>query len=91
MNLGLIKGRHNIPQVDQYVFNANLNPTDVNGTENLAYNFLSKLKVNHINLYVTGLTMALVAVLNSCKDLDIKVTLFHFDKETGSYFPQVVA
>lgn len=45
----------------------------------------------HINLYVTGLTVALVAVLNVCRNEGISVTLMHFDRESGEYYPQEVA
>ena len=45
----------------------------------------------HINLYVTGLTVALIAALNVCRHEGLTVTLWHFDRETGSYFSQGVA
>lgn len=43
-----------------------------------------------LNLYVTGLTVALIEVLNVCKDWGISVTLYHYDRESGNYFPQKV-
>lgn len=43
-----------------------------------------------LNLYVTGLTVALIEVLNVCKMYDIQVTLYHYDRETGTYYPQNV-
>ena len=43
-----------------------------------------------LDLYVTGLTVALVAVLNVCREEDIKVTLYHFNRENGSYYEQKV-
>lgn len=43
-----------------------------------------------INLYVTGLTVALVAVLNVCKQEGVKVTLQHYNRETGKYYSQEV-
>ena len=43
-----------------------------------------------INLYVTGLTVALIEVLNVCADLEISVTLYHYDRDSGNYFPQKV-
>lgn len=43
-----------------------------------------------INLYVTGLTVALIAVLNVCKENKVEVTLWHYDRESGNYFPQEV-
>lgn len=49
--------------------------------------FSDKVK---LNLYVTGLTVALIAVLNMCRSENIPVTLFHYDRETGEYFKQEV-
>ena len=43
-----------------------------------------------INLYVTGLTVALIAALNVCKGNKVDVTLWHYDRESGNYFPQDV-
>lgn len=43
-----------------------------------------------LDLYVTGLTVALIAVLNVCRQEGIKVTLYHFNRETGTYYPQEV-
>jgi hypothetical protein len=40
----------------------------------------------HINLVVSGLTVALIAILDSC--WGCTVTLWHFDRESGEYFPQ---
>lgn len=44
----------------------------------------------HINLYVTGLTVALIAVLNVCRAEGLSVTLWHYDKITNNYFSQEV-
>lgn len=44
----------------------------------------------HLNLYVTGLTTALIAVLNICREELITVDLYHYDRETDGYFIQKV-
>lgn len=44
----------------------------------------------HLDLYVTGLTVALIAALNVCRQNGVSVTLWHYDKESGSYYPQAV-
>lgn len=41
-------------------------------------------------LYVTGLSVALVAVINACMRVGISLTLMHFNRETGDYYPQDV-
>lgn len=43
-----------------------------------------------INIYVTGLTVALIAALNVCRHEGLKVTIYHYDRESGEYFPQEV-
>lgn len=95
MKLGLIKGRHEIPQVEgRYIFIEDLDPADVAEAEGKAYSVLAGIKAvypdSHIDLYVTGLTMALIAVLNAAKRHRMSVTLHHFNRETGGYFPQEV-
>lgn len=41
-------------------------------------------------LYVTGLSVALVAAINACMRVGISLTLMHFNQETGDYYPQGV-
>lgn len=41
-------------------------------------------------LYVTGLSVALTAVINVCQCNDIALTLMHYDQGTGDYYPQEV-
>ena len=95
MKIGLIKGRHDIPQVQgNYIFEEDIDPVDVDGTQIKAFNVLSEIKAKDpqtwLDIYVTGLTMALIATLNVARQLDLNVTLYHFDRETGKYFPQTV-
>ena len=94
MKIGLIKGRHEIPEVEErYIFIEELNPTDVKETEGKAYSVLSAIKragEQHIELYVTGLTMAVISVINAARRHGMRITLYHYDRETGKYFPQKV-
>lgn len=39
-----------------------------------------------INLYVTGFTPALVAVINMCKGENITLNTWHYNKDNGEYF-----
>ena len=43
-----------------------------------------------VNIYVTGLTVALIAALNVCKEEGLVAVVWHYNKETGNYFPQKV-
>ena len=91
-NIGLCKGRHNIPYVndENYVFDEIKDIKDTAKLYNIAYEKLKDLNGESIYLYVTGLTVALIATLNICKFFNINVTLMHYDKDTNEYFEQVV-
>ncbi len=91
INLGLCQGRHSIPQVSSYIFAQEVNPLDVDGLTRQAVISLYNLKkqgITAIDLYVTGLTVALVAVINAAISHGIILTLYHFDRESGNYYPQ---
>lgn len=89
--MALCSGRHEIKDAkDGAIFDVIQDPTDVKGLETEAINKLASLDIEYLELYVTGLTVALIASLNACKKLNIKVTLYHFDRETGTYYKQNV-
>ena len=88
-NMMLCEGRHSITEaIDGAIFENELNPLAVSELESKAETKLRGVKV--LNLYVTGLTVALVAALNVCRKLDINVTLYHFDRTSGTYYTQEV-
>lgn len=90
-HMSLCEGRHDIPQAkDGSIFGSVLDPLDVKGMEAMAEAKLRDLDIKSLDLYVTGLSVALVAVINSCHNLGITLTLFHFDRESGQYYPQEV-
>lgn len=41
-----------------------------------------------LDLYVTGLTVALIAVIEAAKELYLPVMLYHYNKSTGEYYTQ---
>lgn len=100
--MALIAGRHEIPQaVNGAVFTCPIKDvTDVQGLEEQARISLKKAfgltepsdlrTAPELVLFVTGLSVALVAVLNVCQDECIKVTLMHYNSQTGEYFEQEV-
>lgn len=88
-SMSLCEGRHEIPQAtDGAIFGNELDPLAVTEMETTAKEALSGLK--SLNLYVTGLTVALVSVLNVCRESGIKVILYHFDRNSGTYYSQEV-
>lgn len=87
MSLALCGGRHNIPQaVDGSVFSGAVDPLDIEELESRAEYVLQFC--SELNLYVTGLTVAQNAVLNVCRRLEIPVVVWHFNRDTGDYYPQ---
>ena len=88
-SMALCQGRHEIPEAtDGSIFGNELDPLAVEKMETEALRKLEGLQ--SLNLYVTGLTVALVATLNACRTLDINVTLYHFDRTSNTYYSQEV-
>lgn len=90
-SLSLCEGRHAIPQAeDGSIFGNTINPLEPQGLQAEAESKLRELDIKSLDLYVTGLTVALVSVLNACRELEIEVTLYHYDRESDNYYPQQV-
>lgn len=96
----LFKGRHKFEDIEGCIFNRELR--DV---KNMYYMQMSIKKAvdalmkRHgireyrdieLDVYVTGLTVALVEVINFCSLYDIKLVLYHYDKYTKNYYTQDV-
>lgn len=87
--LALCEGRHEMPAVvEGAIFDNNINPLDIEGLEKVASEKLAGIQ--HLTLYVTGLTVALVTVINVCRQNGIELTLMHFDRVSGNYYQQTV-
>lgn len=86
----LCRGRHEILEaVDGAIFENEI--ADVTAVKQMEESAMQRLEgVSNLTLYVTGLTVALISVLNACKRLGIKVALMHFDRATGKYYSQEV-
>jgi len=93
VSIGLIKGRHEIP-VESYVFGSIEDVTDVNAIESKAVYRLREVyrPGEQLVLYATGLTVALVAVLNAARSMQwLNCVVMHYDANTKSYYPQYIA
>lgn len=85
----LCKGRHEMSaEIEGAIFSNTLDPLDIDGMEKIASDKLEG--VRSLTLYVTGLSVALVAVINVCHQKCIELVLMHFDRATGNYYPQKV-
>lgn len=85
--VGLCAGRHPLP-VEEYIFPAELNPTDFDTMRRIASDFL--VGVDHVTVYVTGLTAAMLAVVSVCASRGIGLTAMHFDRSCGEYLQQEI-
>ena len=95
ISVAVCNGRHEIPQaVDGAVFAqtiTEMNPKKLyDSAQKRLVNDYKLAKGDLVNLYVTGLTMATLAIVKVCKDLQVEVICHHFDRETGSYIAQVM-
>lgn len=89
-SMELCKGRHSTPATDGAIFETEVNPLDVSVLELEAKDKLESLNITRLHLYVTGLTVALIAVLNASRELGIEVILWHFDRGSDKYYCQEV-
>lgn len=95
VKLGVCKGRHDIPDVSGYVFDSIEDVTNVRALERRAFDVLESFGLwkgnGELRLYVTGLTVATCAVINICAINGVSLTLYHYDRETDTYFAQPMA
>lgn len=89
--LALCEGRHTFPvTMKRAIFPATVDPTSTCSLDLAARRVLRAYRKQSIVIYVTGLTVALIAALNVCREYQISVTLMHYNRETGEYYPQEV-
>ena len=87
LTAGLIRGRHNLP-VDKYIFDE---VTDIFDFSSMSKQVHDAIKdYSDVQLYVTGLTPALIEVVNYCIIKNVNLTLFHYDMKTDKFVPQIV-
>lgn len=91
IKIGVCKGRHEMP-CDMYVFDSIEDPTNVEEIEKEAKAFFYKNFFNEgvkkFEIYVTGLTVALIAVMKAADRFCDEIVLMHYDTKTGNYYPQ---
>lgn len=87
--LALCAGRHEMPSdCTGAIFANEINPLDVDGMEEQAKAALKD--VNNLILYVTGLSVALAAVIKVCFKNNIGLVLLHYDRVSGEYYEQEI-
>lgn len=90
LKVGVCEGRHQMP-CTQFVFGTSVDPTDMVGLQATADAAVAKFArdgVQKLELFVTGLTVATLAVVSAATKAGMAVTAMHFNRETGSFDPQ---
>ena len=85
----LFEGRHTMPpDVEGAILHNIHDITDLQEMSDQVHESLQDCK--ELVLFVTGLTPALVSVVNYCTYNQIPLTLMHYNKVDNNYFKQVV-
>ena len=100
INVGLCAGRHEMP-VSEFIWSQIDNPMEFDELELQARNWLLQQNmenVQQVNVYITGLTVALTSFLNAWESVSLELEfemdhrpylyLLHYDRDTNSYKPQ---
>ena len=90
LKIGVCEGRHEMP-VEKYIYGQQVNPLDVNELETQAEKRLLELKgdCNQLHLYVTGLTVAVIAAIKAAIKMFDSVVLLHYNRDSNSYYHQI--
>lgn len=90
--MGLCASRHIMP-VDKFIYNEPVfrpgKAIDFKKIQSIADNAVFYCREG-LDLYVTGCGPALGAVISACYGYRIPLTLYHWDKVSESYEPQVI-
>jgi hypothetical protein len=98
----LCRHRHPIGKdiyVDNYIFDSKI--YNIFDFKKMEYFAREKIKIffrlyenhdsqNTLRIYTSGLTQALLCVLNVCRRLDIKVIVLHFNIDIDGYVEQIM-
>lgn len=93
MIFGLVAHRHERIQVDEYIYEDKL--VEIFEFDNLKATAIAKLKKMPSDqdtavVYVTGLSMAMLAVVAACQELGLKLDAMHWCKITDEFYCQHV-
>lgn len=84
----LCKGRHATPATEA-IFPMEVDPTDTGALFAIAEERIPR-DATEIVVYVTGMTPAMLAVVEVCWKWGITLTAMHYNRDSGEYFPQCV-
>ena len=91
---GLIQGRHSVPDsVKLFVFSSDIpqmHICDSKYMEHICNNFIDLHSPSTVNVYVTGFTPALLALIKVCNKKNIHVVAYNYDREKRNFWRQEV-
>ena len=98
INIALCEARHAMPEcVTGAIYPNTVDPLDIAGITETADAFMREHSGEDVNVYVTGLTVCTIAVVKAAmmrlatdKPCPALLTLWHFDRATGDYYPQTI-
>lgn len=98
ISIALCEARHQMPEhVTGAIYPNTVDPLDVAGIAKTAEAFMSEHHLDDVNVYVTGLTICTVAIVKAALMAlategahPSTLTLWHFDRATGDYYPQTI-
>lgn len=93
--LGLCEGRHEIKDVDTYIFRDGdiqfpINPSDLRKKVVERFKEIGVKASDDLVIYVTGLTPALTAVIRIAFINCMTLTLMHYDNASGNYIEDII-
>lgn len=92
ISVALCESRHDIPEaIDGAIFPETISdPMNFGLLRELCRDAMTpaiKSGVKKFNIYVTGLTPALLTVINFCRENSVEVVTHHYDRNSGTYIP----
>jgi hypothetical protein len=95
ISVGTVSGRHQLP-VQEYVINEEIEDvTDVDSIQKKVNKYFEENIANvddkvELILYVTGLTLVVLAIVNACKKYGCDLVCMHYDRENDCYIGQKI-
>ena len=100
--VSLCLARHNMPEaVDGSIFPTQVDPLNVEGLEEEAFMQIHQLikmhNIHEVHLYVTGLSVALLAVINAwhtykkmSPNNPAQLICYHYNRDDNTYYAQTI-
>ena len=92
---GLIRGRHSVPaEITDFVFDQDIPQNHICDSaymESICTDYLDAVgSADSVNVYVTGFTPAMLALIKVCNARRIHVNAYNYDREGKTFWRQEV-